>query len=75
MFCDYYSQYYNDLYGQLLLIEWLIVSLCGFIDESIECLQKGLFVFVFVGSIVSFVGLFGIVWGIYYVLVGIGVFG
>ncbi|BBJ24494.1 MotA/TolQ/ExbB proton channel family protein [Candidatus Nitrotoga sp. AM1P] len=71
----HHAAHKGHLHDQLLLTDWVTLSLRQAIDETSGKLQAGMAVLASVGSTAPFVGLLGTVWGIYHALVSIGTSG
>ena len=71
----HHAAHKGHLHDQLLLSDWVTLSLRQAIDETSGKLQTGMAILASVGSTAPFVGLLGTVWGIYHALVSIGTSG
>ncbi|CAH1387573.1 MotA/TolQ/ExbB proton channel family protein [Candidatus Nitrotoga sp. M5] len=71
----HHAAHKGHLHDQLLLSDWVTLSLRQAIDETSGKLQSGMAILASVGSTAPFVGLLGTVWGIYHALVSIGTTG
>jgi len=71
----HHAAHKGHLHDQLLLSDWVTLSLRQAIDDTSGKLQTGMAVLASVGSTAPFVGLLGTVWGIYHALVSIGTSG
>lgn len=68
----HHAAHKGHLHDQLLVSDWVTLSLRQAIDDTSGKLQAGMAVLASVGSTAPFVGLLGTVWGIYHALVSIG---
>lgn len=68
----HHAAHKGHLHDQLLLSDWVTLSLRQAIDDTSGKLQSGMAVLASVGSTAPFVGLLGTVWGIFHALVSIG---
>jgi len=71
----HHAAHKGHLHDQLLVSDWVTLSLRQAIDETSSKLQTGMAILASVGSTAPFVGLLGTVWGIYHALVSIGTSG
>lgn len=71
----HHTAHKGHLHDQLLLSDWVTLSLRQAIDDTSGKLQTGMAILASVGSTAPFVGLLGTVWGIYHALISIGTAG